>query len=240
MKKYLSILVLICSALMYGQISVRVSYETINTPKINYNGFNIPESQKEEIERQIAQQSKKPEKFLLYYDDGNSFFQKDPNEKLSSQKQKTEYYRLKNKEGLYKLSDYIVEEFYGYYTMDKVSIEFANETQTIENYNCKLALYKNGNSITKVWYTEDIPVSAGPYNYYKVPGLILKVESPNMLCYAVNISKNVDKKDIKKMNPELKVYEGDELKRKNDEGLSKLTSHNQQKAEELMKTIKKN
>lgn len=62
---------------MYGQISVRVSYETINTPKINYNGFNIPESQKEEIERQISQQSKKPEKFLLYYDDGNSFFQKE-------------------------------------------------------------------------------------------------------------------------------------------------------------------
>lgn len=241
MNKYITILAIIfCSTLTYSQISVSVSYETINTPKINYNGFNFPESQKAEIERQILQNAKKPEKYVLYYDDGNTFFQRDPNEKLSSRGQKTEFFRLKDKKGLYELSDYIVEEFYGYYPMDNVSIEFTSETQMIENYNCKLALYKIGDDESKVWYTEDIPVSAGPYNYYKVPGLILKVESPNMLCYAVNISKNIDKKNIKKMDSTLIVYEGDKLKLKDKEGVAKFIESKRQKADELIKTIQKN
>lgn len=185
------------------------------------------------------QNAKKPEKYVLYYDDGNSFFQRDPNVKLSSRGQKTEFFRLKDKKGIYKLSDYIVEEFYGYYPMDNVSVEFTNETQTIENYTCKLALYKIGGDESKVWYTEDIPISAGPYNYYQVPGLILKVESPNMLCYAVNISKNIDKKNIKQMDSSLLVYEGDKLKLKDKEGVAKFIELKTQKADEMMKSITK-
>lgn len=240
MNKYITIFALIFSStLIYSQISFSVTYETINKPKINYNGFNFPESQKAEIERQILQNAKKPEKYVLYYDDGNSFFQRDPNVKLSSRGQKTEFFRLKDKKGIYKLSDYIVEEFYGYYPMDNVNVEFTNETQTIENYTCKLALYKIGGDESKVWYTEDIPISAGPYNYYQVPGLILKVESPNMLCYAVNISKNIDKKNIKQMDSSLLVYEGDKLKLKDKEGVAKFIELKTQKADEMMKSITK-
>lgn len=240
MKKHLTILMLICFILTYSQSSVKVSYESIIKPKINHNGFNFSQSQKDEIERQIAQEFKKPQKYVLYYDDGNSFFQRDPDEKLSSREQKTEIFRLKDKKGLYELSDYIVEEFYGYYPMDNVSIQFTNEMQMIESYNCKLALYKIGDDESKVWYTEDIPVSAGPYNYYKVPGLILKVESPNLLCYATNVSKNVDKKDVKKMDSKLKVYEGEELKLKDAEGVKKFIEIKKQKADELIKTLQKN
>ncbi|QBJ86329.1 GLPGLI family protein [Chryseobacterium gleum] len=237
MKKHFIIFVLILSSFIYGQQSIQVTYETINKPKINYNGFTLSQNQKEEIERQVLQNAKKPEKYVLYYDDGNSFFERDPNEKLSPREQKTEFFRLSNKKGYYRLRDYIVEEFYGYYPVDDVSIEYTDEKQTIENYNCKAALYKNGDIVSKVWYTEDIPVSAGPYDYYNVPGLILKVESPNILCYAVNISKKVDKKEVKRMDSALKVYEGDELKRKIAEGREKMIGSSQKKAEELMKTI---
>lgn len=240
MNKYITILALICSTLTYSQISVKVSYESVIRPIIDYNGFTFPESQKAEIERQIFQNAKIPKKYVLHYNDGNSFFQRDPDEKLSSREQKTEIFRLKDKKGLYELSDYIVEEFYGYYPMDNVSVEFTSETQMIENYNCKLALYKIGDDASKVWYTEDIPVSAGPYNYYKVPGLILKVESPNLLCYATNVSKNLNENGIKKMDPEFKVYEGDELKRKKDEGGEKFIEIKKQKADELIKTLQKN
>lgn len=240
MKKYFIIFVLIWSTFICGQESIKVIYETVYRPTIDYNGFNIPESQKDEIERQILQESKKPKKFILYYNDGNSLFQKDRNENMSSDKQKTEYYRTKDKAGIYCLSDYVVDEFYGYYPMKNISIEFTDETQIIENFTCKLALYKISDVVSKVWYTEDIPISAGPYNYYKVPGLILKVENPNLLCYAVNISKNVNKKDIAKMNPTLKVYEGEELKLKDAEGASKMLGTSRQKADELMKTTKKN
>lgn len=226
---------------MYGQVSVKVHYETLNKPRINWNGFeNMPESHKEAIRKHAEEEAKKPEKYVLYYDDGNSFFQRDPDEKLSSREQKTESFRLKDKKGFYDLSDYIVEEFYGYYPMDNVSIEYTDETQTIENFKCKAALYKIGDDESKVWYTEDIPISAGPYNYYKVPGLILKVESSKLLCYATNVSKNVDKKDIKKMDSTLKVYKGEELKLKDAEGVTKFIGSKRQKADELMKNTQKN
>lgn len=65
---------------MYGQVSVKVHYETINNPAINSNGFNIPQSQKDEMERQVLQIAKKPEKYVLNYYDGNTFFQRDSNE----------------------------------------------------------------------------------------------------------------------------------------------------------------
>lgn len=240
MNKYITILAVICSTFTYSQTSVKVSYESVIKPKVNYNGFNFPESQKAEIERQIFQNAKIPKKYVLHYNDGNSFFQRDPDVKLSSREQKTEFFRLKDKKGLYELSDYIVEEFYGYYPMDNVSVQFTNEMQIIESYNCKLALYKIGDNESKVWYTEDIPVSAGPYSYYKVPGLILKVESSNLLCYATNVSKNLNENDIKKMDPELKIYEGDELKLKKDEGREKLIENSRQKADELIKNIQKN
>ncbi|QCX54404.1 GLPGLI family protein [Elizabethkingia sp. JS20170427COW] len=237
MKKHITLFVMTWCVIVHSQMTIKVSYESISKPKINYNGFSFPESQKAEIERQILQNAKKPEKYILYYENGNSFFQRDPSENVHSTQQKTEYYRMRDKVGIYRLSDYIVEEFYGYYPMDNVSIEFSDETQVIENYTCKLALYKIGDTVNKVWYTEDIPVSAGPYNYYNVPGLILKVENPNLLCYAVNISKNVDKKDIKKMNNELEVYEGEELERKNGEGRQKMLGNSRQKADKLMKNI---
>lgn len=240
MYKYITILALICSTLTYSQTFVSVNYESVVKPVINFNGFKLPESQKAEIERQILQNAQKPEKYILYYNDGDSFFHRDPNDKLSTSEQKTEFFRLKEKKGIYELSDYIVEEFYGYYPMDNVSVEFTSETQMIENYNCKLALYKIGDDESKVWYTEDIPVSAGPYNYYKVPGLILKVESPNLLCYATNVSKYVGKKDVKKMDSKLKVYEGEELKLKDTEGVKKFLERKRQKADELIKTIQKN
>lgn len=226
---------------MYGQISVKVHYETLNKPRINWNGFeNIPESHREAIRKNAEEKAKKPKKYVLYYHDGNSFFQRDPDKKILSGEQKTESFRLKDKKGFYDLRDYIAEEFYGYYPMDNVSITYTDETQTIENFNCKAALYKIGDEESKVWYTEDIPISAGPYNYYKVPGLILKVESSKFLCYATHISKNVDKKDIKEMDATLKVYEGQELKIKNAEGVTKFIDSKKQKADELMKNTQKN
>ena len=218
MNKFITIFTLIFSSFAYSQISVSVNYESVTSPTINYNGFNFSENIKADIERQIIQESKKPKKYMLYYYDGNSFFQRDPNDSSSAREQKTEFFRSNDKKGIYKLSDYGIEEFYGYYPMDNVSIEYTDEMQIIENFNCKAALYKIGDEKSKVWYTEEIPISAGPYNYYKVPGLILKVEGSKLLCYATNISKNIDKKVLKKMDSTLKVYEGEELKLKDEDG----------------------
>lgn len=220
---------------------MKVDYETISNPKISLAGTsNLSEGMKEEIKTKALQGAKKPKKFVLFYNQGNSFFYRNIQDENSySDKQKIEYFRFNNKEGIYVLNDFIVDKFYGYYPMDNVNIEFGNETQIIENFNCKLALYKIGNTISKVWYTEDIPISAGPYNYYKVPGLILKVESPNFLCYATGISKIANKKEIRKMDANLKIYEGQELNSKIQIGLSQLRNHNQQKFESKKESFEK-
>lgn len=236
MKKYLTILVLICYTISYSQTSVKVEYESIIKPRINNNGFNFTQSQKEEIERQIALKMKIPKKFALYYYDGNSFFQEINNETTG---QKIENYQLKNKVGFFSLEDYKTEEFYGYYPMDNVSLEFVNETQTIENYLCKLVLYKIGDTVSKVWYTEDIPISTGPFNFLKVPGLVLKVENNNLTCYAIQVSKNCKKEEVKKMNPQLKIYQGEELALKKAEGKEKLLEYSKEKAGQLMESMKR-
>ena len=221
------------------QVSVKVNYETIIQPTIKFNGYeNIPESQKEEIRRQLKQQYEKPNKFVLFYNDGSSYFVNDPTVVLPERIQKTEYLRIKDKKGFYSLNDFIVEEFYGYYPQDNIQIEYTDETQIIENYKCKLAIYKSGNTKSKVWYTEDIPISAGPYIYYKVPGLVLKVENPNLLCYAVGISKEFDKKDLRKMDPNLKIYEEEELKQKKIEGNEKMSEYKRKNAEHMMNDMK--
>ena len=235
MKKTSILFLNILFSLTFAQNTFKVNYETIYQPnKLNYNGFQVPENQKIEIEKQIAERNKQPKQFVLYYNDGNSFFTSNSKINLSKQEQKTEFFRLKNKDGLFWFCDYIIEEFYGYYPMDNVTTEYTNETQTIENYTCKLALYNNGETISKVWYTEDIPISAGPYNYYKVPGLILKVENSKLTCYATSISKEFDKKNLRKMDPNLKIYEGKELEIKQIDGKEKMLGNMRRNAEQMM------
>lgn len=172
---------------------------------------------------------------MLYYYDGNSYFTKDDSSLLGKQKQ--EYFKIKNQVGFYILKDFIVEEFYGYYPDNNFEIEYRNETQIIENYTCKLAIVRSSNEINKVWYTEEIPISTGPFIYNNLPGLVLKVERPNYLCYATHISKDIVENNIKKMNPDLKIYQGEELEIKNKEGLQKRMNHSKELTEMNKKRI---
>lgn len=225
--------------MFFSQESLKVEYEIVTQSKINWNGFeNMKDSYKEEIKRQIKQNDEIPVKYTLIYEKGDSFFYKNLREKSSSLSQEIEYFRIKDKKGYFRLNDFIDEEFYAYYPMDNVSLEYTDETQVIENYTCKLALYKIGDNSTKVWYTEEIPISAGPYNYYGTPGLILKVESKNQLSYATSVSKNFDKKEMKKMDPKLKIYQGEELKKKNAEARENMLNHSKQKADKMMDVIR--
>lgn len=51
-----------------------------------------------------------------------------------------------------------------------------NEEKKISNYNCKKAetSFRGRNYV--VWYTEEIPISSGPWKFNGLPGLILSVE----------------------------------------------------------------
>jgi len=216
-----------------------VNYETIYNSKITFGeDSNLSDELKKQMFEKLKKISKEPKKFTLYYYDGNSYFVKnDSNNTSVTGKQKQEYFKIKNKNGFYSLNDFKIEEFYGYYPDNNFEIEYKDETLTIENYLCKLAIIKIGDITSKVWYTEEIPISAGPFNFNNFPGLVLKVENSSYLCYATHISKDVKENDVKQMNPDLKIFQGEELKMKNKDGLEKMRNHNRENIETFKKRL---
>ncbi|MFC3159633.1 GLPGLI family protein [Chryseobacterium arachidis] len=230
MHKYIILFFFCYSFLAYSQEKLKVNYEAVFHMKTSFGGeASLAESVKKEILEKIENQNKQAKKYVLYYSDGNSYFTKDNfNDKSFNDKQADEYFKVKDKNGFFRLNDFKVEEFYGYYPDNNFEIEYKDETLKIENYTCKLAILKNGKSVSRVWYTEEIPISVGPFNYNNLPGLVLKVETPNYLCYATHISNDVKPTDLKKMDPNLKVYQGEELKLKNKEGLEKMRNHSRE------------
>ena len=50
----------------------------------------------------------------------------------------------------------------------------ADSMQTILGYNCHLATCSLGGRQWKAWYTDDVPLSCGPYKLGGLPGLVLR------------------------------------------------------------------
>lgn len=88
------------------------------------------------------------------------------------------YMDLKNKKLYENLFErYAVKKYFSVY--EKIPImqwEFINETKKINIYNCKKAKTNFRGRNYNVWYTEEIPISVGPWKFNGLPGLILSVE----------------------------------------------------------------
>lgn len=72
--------------------------------------------------------------------------------------------------------------------------ELTQETKKIGNYVCHKAIMTNSKSKkgpTIAWYTNDIPSSFGPKNYYGLPGLILELKNPQVIFVAKKIQLNL-------------------------------------------------
>jgi GLPGLI family protein len=74
------------------------------------------------------------------------------------------------------------------------------EIKTISGYSCKKATGKTerGNEVI-AWYTEDIPLPAGPEQFNGLPGMILglDVNKSEFVFTAISIDKKMDKKELK-------------------------------------------
>jgi GLPGLI family protein len=238
MSKYITLFFFCFSFLAHSQEKLKVTYEVIsNNTKVNFGSDpNLSEDMKKQMLEKIDKISKEPKKYTLCYYDGNTYFAKDNSSATGKQKQ--EFFKVKNQPGFYILNDFKVEEFYGYYPDSNFEIEYKDEALIIEKYLCKLAIVKSGNEVNKVWYTEEIPISTGPFIYNNLPGLVMKIERPNYLCYAVHVSNDCKEQDVKKMNPILKVYQGEELKIKSKEGLDKRMNHSREVLEKRLEKSK--
>lgn len=96
----------------------------------------------------------------------------------------------------YNSPDYLVLKKFNdgdVWVSDTLNFQFKlfKDFKIVSGYKCQKATGKNatGNEII-AWFTEDIPIPAGPANVYGLPGLILEVQSPEkkILYRATSIS----------------------------------------------------
>lgn len=90
---------------------------------------------------------------------------------------------------------YIIED-----TLRKLNWKLAEGNKTVNGYNCKMATAKNQRGDELIaWYTEEIPVSAGPESFGGLPGLILAMDiGSGWITYtAETVTKSLEKDVVK-------------------------------------------
>lgn len=223
----------------YNAQYLMVEYENINLQNQNLVGVS------KEFQDKLNTVHKSPQKFFLYYADGASFYKSIPRKSFTNNAGDTrkdertvehkrevfkdselKVYRPKNAKGIYGYYRFpdINEEFYGYKESNFSKIDYKEETLTINKYLCKLVeiSFKGApNTVYKIWYTEDIPISAGPAGFNVFPGLVLRVESPQYIETAIKISNEAKLSDVEKINPQLPVYKEEDFDKKMKEVMEK-------------------
>ena len=187
----------------------------------------------EEFKEKILEREKKPEKYILHYADGQSYFESLPIPDVKNERapqimgpnkvyqteistvRQVKVYREKGSDFYFQ---YIIKDEREAYDKSKFSPtnqNYKDETQTINKYHCKLVEINNPKGeIVKIWYTEDLPISAGPFRYANFPGLVLKIEATNFVMYATKVSSNLEKVEVEKINPKYPIYEDGVLSNK--------------------------
>ena len=87
----------------------------------------------------------------------------------------------------YKGADYLISE-----SLPNYKWEILDESKSIGKYNCKAAKRVNDEGYEiKVWFSEELPVSSGPYGQWGLPGLILelRVGFKHIIVKEVNFNK---------------------------------------------------
>jgi GLPGLI family protein len=64
-----------------------------------------------------------------------------------------------------------------YFVVEPISIKwnFINETKKVDKYLCRKATTSFRGRDYVVWYTDEIPISIGPWKFHRLPGLIVEI-----------------------------------------------------------------
>lgn len=71
--------------------------------------------------------------------------------------------------------DNFLKYFFRYKETPKIEWKLINEKSKIGTFNCSKAVADYGGRTWEAWYTEEIPISDGPYKFKGLPGLIVKI-----------------------------------------------------------------
>ena len=96
--------------------------------------------------------------------------------------------------------------------------ELTEDTDTISSYPCMKATCIYGGRKWDAWFTEEIPVSAGPWKFAGLPGLILKVaDDKGIHSFTMTSFKSSDTPILKEKNVNIQTTSRDKfVKVKND------------------------
>ncbi len=84
---------------------------------------------------------------------------------------------LREKNGdVFKHEKIFQREFYSKGSSQDIDWTITAETKNIAGMNCRKAVAKDEDYLLNVWFTDQIPASSGPVNYFGLPGLVLKSE----------------------------------------------------------------
>ncbi len=74
-----------------------------------------------------------------------------------------------------KVSNLIAIDNYVYIQKNELKWQLSSDTLTIKNYVCNKATVSYEGRDYTAWYTTEIPIPDGPYKFWGLPGLIIKI-----------------------------------------------------------------
>lgn len=95
--------------------------------------------------------------------------------------------------------DRISMTLFGYEDDIKFNWKMGNEKKKIGAYNTQNATVEYGGRIWTAWFSPDLPFSDGPYKFYGLPGLIVKIEDADKN-YSWELKGNKTVKDWKEFS----------------------------------------
>lgn len=216
------------SAIFANAQSFKVEYQ------VQFKQKKVPSVGSEDFRKRVAEQQSAKQKHILSYVDGNFMYESFPEAPVydtvnrpkkiyltqvplnSFSQPKIKSLKRKNDPGFYSYTKIKDEEFYQYGIPGDKILETAVSDEKILGLSCKVATVENSISktISKVWYTEQIPAKTGPLAYFNFPGLVLKVESEHITAEAKSVEKNVKNLIIEDIDKNLKVYNHEEFMEK--------------------------
>ncbi|HAY3550288.1 GLPGLI family protein [Elizabethkingia meningoseptica] len=72
--------------------------------------------------------------------------------------------------------EYFIDANYQYTFEHKFNWKILSDKKKISAYNCQNASVEFGGRKWNAWFTTEIPIQDGPYKFYGLPGLIVKIE----------------------------------------------------------------
>lgn len=147
----------------------------------------------------------------------------------------------------------VSQDTYEYTETQPMAWEILPDTQTIGSYAVQKAKVNYGGRVWYAWFTTDIPFPDGPYKFFGLPGLIVKVEDDKGH-YSFDLRENKSIGTLAKFDsrrPPLKVKKEDYLKVKqrydedpitffNNSGKAKIIIKDSDKRKMLKKEKSKN